>query len=294
MSSNPPLRCPRKVPSRWSAAYAWGAGAAFVASLAYFLHFYTVALERRQPAARGPAGRLASVLLDVALFAGFAAHHSIMARSWAKQWLTRTIPPDLERATYVWTASALFLLTCRWWQSIPGELYRASGRWSWLPRAAQVLGVGLVARSSAALDVLDLAGIRQATGKCGRRKAEWGMRWPEGSMAEGGRRTADLRSPSRDPEGAESGPRHATRDTAAELITTGPYGLVRHPLYLGWILLVFGTRRMTWNRLLFATMSSAYLVIAIEWEEQSLVETFGGTYHAYAREVTWKLVPRVY
>ncbi len=54
----------------------------------------------------------------------------------------------------------------------------------------------------------------------------------------------------------------------------GPYRWVRHPIYLGWLLLVFGVPHMTATRLAFAAISSAYLVVAIPFEERSLVETF--------------------
>jgi protein-S-isoprenylcysteine O-methyltransferase Ste14 len=74
----------------------------------------------------------------------------------------------------------------------------------------------------------------------------------------------------------------------------GPYHLVRHPIYLGWLLMVFGVPDMTWTRLAFAAISSAYLVVAIPFEERSLVETFGDTYREYQRRVRWRMVPGVW
>ncbi len=74
----------------------------------------------------------------------------------------------------------------------------------------------------------------------------------------------------------------------------GPYGWVRHPIYLGWMLMVFGTPAMTATRLAFAVISSAYLVIAIWWEERSLVEVFGERYRRYQRDVRWRMIPFVY
>ncbi len=73
--------------------------------------------------------------------------------------------------------------------------------------------------------------------------------------------------------------------------TDGPFGLVRHPIYLGWLLMTFGTPLMTVNRLLFATITSAYLILAIPWEERSLVAAFGDRYRAYQARVRWRLVP---
>ena len=59
--------------------------------------------------------------------------------------------------------------------------------------------------------------------------------------------------------------------------------MVRHPLYLGWALVVFGVPDMTTSRFLFACISTAYLVIAIPWEERSMVDTFGDSYRQYAK-----------
>jgi methanethiol S-methyltransferase len=74
----------------------------------------------------------------------------------------------------------------------------------------------------------------------------------------------------------------------------GPYRLVRHPLYCGWILAVFGHPHMTGDRLAFAVITSLYLVIAIPWEERSLVKSFGEDYRQYSRRVRWRVLPFIY
>jgi len=74
----------------------------------------------------------------------------------------------------------------------------------------------------------------------------------------------------------------------------GPYRLVRHPLYLGWMLAVFTPSNMTGDRLLFAAISSLYLLAAMPWEERSLEHAFGERYRLYKREVKWRLFPHVY
>jgi methanethiol S-methyltransferase len=71
----------------------------------------------------------------------------------------------------------------------------------------------------------------------------------------------------------------------------GPYHVVRHPIYLGWMLMVFGVPDMTWTRFAFAAISSAYLIVAIPFEERSLVEAFGREYVDYQRTVRWRVVP---
>jgi methanethiol S-methyltransferase len=74
----------------------------------------------------------------------------------------------------------------------------------------------------------------------------------------------------------------------------GVYGLVRHPIYLGWTLVVFGAAHMTGDRLAFAIISTAYLALAIPWEERSLVKSFGADYERYQRLVRWRMIPFIY
>ena len=80
----------------------------------------------------------------------------------------------------------------------------------------------------------------------------------------------------------------------APLVTSGPYGWVRHPVYLGWVLVVFGTPRMTGDRLAFAALSTAYLILATPLEERSLVRAFGDDYVRYRRRVRWRIIPFIY
>ena len=79
-----------------------------------------------------------------------------------------------------------------------------------------------------------------------------------------------------------------------EFTTAGPFGLVRHPIYLGWMLIVFGSPLMTMSRLVMAIVSSLYLVMAIAWEERSLVDSFGNGYRTYQAKVPWRLIPKVW
>ena len=57
---------------------------------------------------------------------------------------------------------------------------------------------------------------------------------------------------------------------------------------------MFGAAHMTGDRLAFAVMSSAYLVVAIPMEERSLLRSFGDTYADYQRRVRWRIVPYLY
>ena len=78
------------------------------------------------------------------------------------------------------------------------------------------------------------------------------------------------------------------------LQVTGPYRWVRHPLYLGWWVMVFGAAHMTGDRLAFAAITTFYLMIAIPWEERSLERSFGDAYARYKRDVRWRMIPFIY
>jgi methanethiol S-methyltransferase len=93
-----------------------------------------------------------------------------------------------------------------------------------------------------------------------------------------------------------AGIRQLRQDAAAHprLVTSGVYAVVRHPLYFGWALLVFGAPHMTMTRAVFAVVSTLYLAVAIPFEERSLTTTFGAAYEAYTRRVRWRMLPFLY
>jgi protein-S-isoprenylcysteine O-methyltransferase Ste14 len=78
------------------------------------------------------------------------------------------------------------------------------------------------------------------------------------------------------------------------LQTQGAYGLVRHPLYLGWTLIVFGAPHMTGDRLTFALLTTGYVMLAVPWEEQGLAAQFGIDYETYRGQVRWRMIQFVY
>lgn len=86
----------------------------------------------------------------------------------------------------------------------------------------------------------------------------------------------------------------ATLPAPPALVKTGPYRLVRHPLYLGWVLVTFGTPHLTGDRMAFAVLTTAYVLVAVPWEERSLARTFGADYAEYSAEVRWRVVPYLY
>jgi methanethiol S-methyltransferase len=84
------------------------------------------------------------------------------------------------------------------------------------------------------------------------------------------------------------------RSTHVPLTTSGVFAIVRHPIYLGWVLFTFGAPDMTATRALFAAISTAYLALAIPWEERALVRTFGAEYEGYRRKTRWRMLPGIY
>ena len=164
MSAGPRLR------SSAVRVFAWGGGAAFVGSLAWFVFFYYAVLGHREAPREALVPHLA---IDVLLFGAFAAHHSLFARDRVKQLITRWLPPSLERSAYVWIASLLFVLVCLTWRPVPGgEIYHVGGWAGWLIRSVQLFGLLLTYQAATALDVLELAGIRQALGQAHKPRVE--------------------------------------------------------------------------------------------------------------------------
>lgn len=83
-------------------------------------------------------------------------------------------------------------------------------------------------------------------------------------------------------------------ETPPNLTESGLYRFVRHPIYLGWLFIVWPTPVMTGTRLVFAAISTAYLAAAIPFEERDLHRMFGPAYADYARRVRWRMLPGVY
>jgi hypothetical protein len=255
------------VPQRLARPIALGGLLFFVDALLYFAYRYLVVFGRELT---GPI-KARAIVVDVTLFTVFALHHSVFARNAMRKRVTRSVG-SLERSTYVWLASALFIAVCAWWQPVAGVVWRIEQPAPvWLVHAAQLFGVWLTLRSALLIDFFELAGARQI----------WRVQQDPPSLMDR-------------PDIEDGGTVLSDPEDQTPFKTYGPYGWVRHPIYSGWFLLVFAVPVMTMTRFVFAVTSSAYLLIAIPLEERSLRRSSAGAYDRYMDRVRWKLVPYLY
>jgi methanethiol S-methyltransferase len=186
-----------------------------------------------------------SLLIDLGLLTLFAVQHSGMARLPFKRWLTRFIPEGAERSTYVLAASLALLILFAFWRPLGGVVWEVSN-----PDGRRVL-YGLAAFGW--LTVLATTFFINHFDLFGLRQV-----WLELV----GRRY--------DPVGFRS---------------PGPYRLVRHPLYVGFIFAFWATPHMTLAHLLFAVVTTAYILLAIQLEERDLLALLGTEYREYRQRV---------
>jgi protein-S-isoprenylcysteine O-methyltransferase Ste14 len=79
--------------------------------------------------------------------------------------------------------------------------------------------------------------------------------------------------------------------TNVHFVTPLPYRIIRHPLYLGWLLTFWATPTMTAAHAFFAAVTTAYILVAIQFEERDLITAHGADYAKY-RERVPMLIPR--
>jgi len=194
-----------------------------------------------------------ALIVDAVLLSLFAIQHSVMARQWFKRAWTRFVPKPVERSTYVLLASLMLLLL--FWQWQPMKLII----WDVRNPSGRVL-----------LQTFFWMG--------------WGVVFLSTYLID---HFALL--------GLKQVYNYLKGETEAETHFKSPalYKMVRHPLYLGFIIAFWSTPRMTFGHLFFSIMTTAYIVLAIQFEERDLIACYGDTYREYRQRVSMLIpVPR--
>ncbi|WP_415908724.1 methanethiol S-methyltransferase [Oleiharenicola sp. Vm1] len=192
-----------------------------------------------------------ALLVNGLLLTLFAVQHSVMARPFFKRALARILPVAAERSTYVLASSLALIALFRFWQPMGGGVWSVEQ-----PAARLLLQVGY---GAGWLIVLGTTFLIHHFDLFGLRQVWLFFRG---------------------------------RDyTGLKFVTPGPYRLVRHPLYVGWLVTFWSTPQMTLAHLFFAVMTTAYILVAIQFEERDLADAHP-EYHDYRRR-TPMLVPRL-
>jgi len=199
------------------------------------------------PAGAGE-GLAQRLIIDALLLSLFAVQHSVMARAWFKRGWTKAVAPLLERSTYVLLASLILLLMF----------------WEWRP-----IGTDRVAWD-----------VQNSTGRLVLQGLFW-LGWLIVLISTFMIDHFDLfglKQVYHYLKGIQMPP--------AAFRTPGFYKGVRHPIYLGFIIAFWSTPRMSMGHLFFAVMTTAYILLAIQFEERDLIRAYGEKYQEYRKRVS--------
>ena len=185
-----------------------------------------------------------ALMVDLGLLVLFGVQHSVMARPAFKAMWTKIVPQAAERSTYVLFSSVAMFLLFWQWRPIGGVIWNMENIYGRIALYA-MYAVGWVT-------VLVTTFLINHFDLFGLRQV-----------------TLQL---------------VGRPYTGLTFRTPGPYKLVRHPLYVGWLMVFWSTPEMTAAHLLFAVGLTAYILIAIRYEERDLVQAHS-EYAEYKRRV---------
>ena len=193
-----------------------------------------------------------ALLIDSGLILLFAVPHSIMARASFKRWITQIMPKSIERSTFVLTSSILLTTLMVFWQPLGGVVWQVEN-------ANAVIALYALFGLGTALIFLASFLINHFD-LFGLRQA-----W-----------LAFINKPYTD----------------LKFSTPFLYKATRHPLYLGFVIMLWAAPVMTVTHLVAAIFLTTYIVIAIQFEERDLVAHLGDKYREYQKQVPM-LVPGI-
>ena len=200
-----------------------------------------------------PGELVTSLLVNAALLAVFAIQHSVMARPGFKVWWTQFVSPSIERSTYVLLSDLALALLFWQWQPLPDVIWHVDNDLG----AIALYGLSALGWLMALASTFAISHFDL-----------FGLRQVYLYLRDERYRQVDFR-------------------------LVGLYKLVRHPLMLGFLIAFWATPHMTLGHLVFATATTLYILIALQFEERDLLKHFGEKYRAYKDRVPMLLpLPR--